>query len=92
MELPARGSAVSGQATLMRVPGTRRRHDATTRRVEALVAEAQAGRVEMLIGVCRDCGQLYAADDVGQPCSASGRHDVDYFALVGIRRFDGGVS
>jgi hypothetical protein len=74
---------------VIHVPGIKRRHSAVTRRAEAMVAEVAAGRVELLIGVCRVCGQFYAADDVGQPCSVSDRHDVDYYVLVGIRRPEG---
>jgi hypothetical protein len=75
-----------GTMHTMRIPGTKRRHGATPKRLEAMMDEVTAGNTEMLIGICRECGQFYSVDDVNQPCSAGSHHAVDYYVLVWIRR------
>jgi hypothetical protein len=64
----------------------RRRRRATTRQLELIAAEVAAGRADVLIGVCYDCGHWFDVADIGEPCSLGRVHAVNYYELVGVRR------
>ena len=61
---------------------------------EVIAAETMAGRAELLCGICRQCGEWFPVDQVGEPCPGDitddRAHEVNYYALCGVRR--GGLS
>jgi hypothetical protein len=74
-----------------RIRGRRRRvRGATPKHLAEMGVEINAGRAEILVGVCCTCGQWFPVDDVGEACPADATEDrvhaVNYYVLVGVRR------
>ena len=64
------------------------------KQADLIYAEVEAGRAELLTGICRQCHEWFPVDAIGEPCPGDitddRAHEVNYYALCGVRR--GGLS